>query len=339
MQIAILEPEISNYCRRSRERAVTLLGLIVRYVAPEDASWRTMVEISVSAPGEDKRVKVTPSLWLADLRSKPWIPVERDEDVTHHIPNPELLRELIDPSWLQGNRDGADLLVHHFGMDALDVRLLAAASDEEPRQRLRGGLARIVESADGLQDIEELAVKAEQRKRDIERMRNLGLAVQESVKLSLERLGLSVEFFDRGYDFYVMVDVREGDTEDLSASIHFGEYKVEFKTTTTDEVRLTPLQAETAVNDAGAFVHCVVDLRDFDGDVHQVNWTTTVVAGSCRLVYGRSLPIDETLTSVHDAQGSDIPIRNESALRYAVRSNLWQLGLALDQWVQNALVS
>ena len=37
--------------------------------------------------------------------------------------------------------------VRHFGMDALDVRLLAAARDEESRQRLRDGLARIVEIA------------------------------------------------------------------------------------------------------------------------------------------------------------------------------------------------
>lgn len=337
-QIALLEPEIINYCRQSRERAQALLGLIVCYVGPEDNSWRSTVEMSARTPEGEKQVRLTPSLWLADIKSKTWIRVEEEEDVTHHVPNPELLRGLIDPLWLEGNRDGADLLVRHFGMDALDVRLLAAASDEEARQRLRGGLARIVEIAgDNPQVIEDLAAKAEQRKRGVVRMRNLGLTVQDSVKQALERLGLQVEFIDRGYDYHVTtVSVREEDAEDLSASFEFGGYKVEVKTTTTGEARLTPLQAETAVNEPRSFVLCVVDLRDFDGDVHQVDWTTTDVSARCRFVSGQTLPIDATLTSVRNARGSDVPIRNETALRYAVRPDLWQWGLDLDRWVQDA---
>lgn len=337
-QIALFEPDIRNYCRQSRERARALLGLLVSYVVSEDGSWRSTVEMPVRTPGGDKQVRLTPSLWLSDLKSKKWIPIEGEEEDTYHVPNPELLRDLIDPAWLEGNSDGADLLERHFGMDALDVRLLAAASDEESRQRLRGGLARIIEVAgDDPQAIEDLAVKAEQRKRNVDQMRNLGLTVQEGVKLTLERQGLKVKFIDRGYDFHVTtVNVREEDTGDLSASFEFGGYKVEIKTTTTGEARLTPLQAETAVNDPRSFVLCVVDLRSFDGDVHQVNWTTTDVSAHCRFVSGRSLPIDATLTSVRNAQGSDVPIRNETALRYAVRPNLWEQGLNLDQWVQDA---
>ncbi len=145
-QIALLEPAVINHCKESRELAQALLGLIVCYVAPEDESWRSTVEKSVFASGVSKQVELTPSLWLADLKSKPWIPVE-GEQLTQHVPTPELLRELIEPEWLEDNPDGADLLVRHFGMDALDVRLLAAAADEETRQRLRGGLARIIEIA------------------------------------------------------------------------------------------------------------------------------------------------------------------------------------------------
>lgn len=337
MQIALLEPEVINYCKQSRERAQALLGLVVRYVGPEDKSWRSTVEISVWTPNGEKQVHVTPALWLADLRSKPWIPVEEEQDITHHVPNPELLRELVDSLWLEGNRDGADLLVRHFDMDALDVRLLAAARDEKTRQRLRDGLARIVEVAgDNLQVIEDLVAKAEQRKRDVDRMRNLGLAVQESVKLAMQRLGLKVQDVDRGYDFLVTaVNVREEDPEDLSAYFEVGEYKVEIKTTTTGEVRLTPLQAATSVADPKSFVLCVVDLRSFEGDVHQVDWTTADVSARCRLASGQSLPIDKTLTFVRDAEGSDVPIRNATALRYAVRPDLWVSGLDLDQWVQD----
>lgn len=340
-QLALLEPEVLNHCKQERDRAKALLGLVVCYVATADTSWRSTIEVSVRTAEGERQVQVTPSLWIADLRSKPWIPVENEEAVTQHVPNPELLRDLIDTRWLDGNPDGAELLVRHFDMDALDVRLLAAAQDEETRQRLRDGLAKIVEVAgDNPELIADLAVKAAQRKRDIERMRNLGVAVQASVKIALEKLGLRVEGDDSGYGGYDLlvsaVEVREEDSEDLSAYFAVGQYKVEVKATTAGEARLTPLQAKTAEADAAAFVLCVVDLRAFAGDVHQVDWATTDVSPYCRFVQGERLPITKTLTFVRSAEGSDVPIRNTTALRYAVQPDLWETGLGLEAWVQEA---
>jgi hypothetical protein len=101
MQIALLEPEVINYCKQSRERARALLGLVVCYVGSADKSWYSMVEMMVRTSRGEKPVQLTPSLWLANLRSKPWIPVEDEQNITHHVPNPELLRELIDASWLE----------------------------------------------------------------------------------------------------------------------------------------------------------------------------------------------------------------------------------------------
>lgn len=341
MQIALLEPEVINYCKQSRERAQALLGLVVCYVAPADQSWRSTVELSVHTPARERQVHLTPSLWLADLRSKPWIPCENEQDITHHVPNPELLRELLVPQWLEGNSHGADLLVQHFDMDALDVRLLAVAQDEAARQQLRDKLARIVAVVnDNPQAITDLLAKVERTKRDVERMRNLGLAVQGSVEIALKKLRLDIDVIDHGYDFLVSaVKLREDDPEDLSAQFEIDKYKLEVKTTTTGEVRLTPLQAATAVQDPDSFVLCVVDLRNFKGDVHQVNWTTTDVSARCRLVSGQNLPIYDTLTYVQIAEGSDVPIRNATALRYAVSSNLWESGMTLDEWVQNAFAT
>lgn len=337
-QIALLEPEVINHCRQSRELARALLGFVVCFVAPNDESWRATIETSVRTTQGEKRVHLTPSLWLSDLRSKQWLPVEDEDSVTHHVPNPELVRDLVDPAWLDGNRDGADFLVQHFRLDALEVRLLAAAKDEAARQRLRDSLARIVDIVgDNSQLIDDLAFHAEQRSREVDRMRKLGFAVQECVKLAMERHGLRVEEIDHGYDFRVTaVNVREDDLEDLSASFEVNEYKVEVKTTTTGEARLTPLQATTCAADSGVFVLCVVDLRNFDGDVHKVDWTTADIAHLCRLVSGESLPIGETLTFVRNAEKGEVPVRNVNALRYAVRPDLWESGLDFDEWVQDA---
>jgi len=202
-------------------------------------------------------------------------------------------------------------------------------------------LARIVEAVGHNSEvIEELAVKAQQHRRDIERMRKLGLAVQESVKAAMRARDLDVEHIDHGYDFYVTpVVVREDDPEDLSSHFEVGGYKVEVKTTTTGEARLTPLQAATAAGEPDFFVLCVVDLRNFEGDVHQVNWAAEDVSGRCKFTFGRDIPTGETLSFIHNAESSDVPIRNTTALRYAVLADLWDEGLDIDEWVEIAFRS
>lgn len=337
-QLALLEPELLNHCRQSRERARALLGLVVRFVASYDDSWRSPVEVTVQTPDGERELLITPSLWLADLRSKPWIPVEDEEAVTHHIPSPEVMRTLIDPEWLEENPWGADLLVRHFALDALDVRLLAATKDEGVRKQLRDGLARIVEVVGhDPQLIDNLVANAQQRLRRLDHMRRLGLAVQDAVKRTLEGIGLRVEEVDHGYDFRVTaVEVREDDPEDLTAFFKVGEYKVEVKTTTTGEVRLSPLQASTSVAQPGKFVLCVVDLRDFSRDVHEVDWSAEEVADHCRMVSGAQLPIGSTLSLVLGAETSDVPARNTAALRYGIRPALWEEGHQLDDWIRDA---
>jgi hypothetical protein len=307
--------------------------LVVCFVAPTDASWRETVELPVKTANGEKTVSLTPSLWLSDLRSKPWIPEEENGEVVHHPATTALVADLLDPSWLQGNPSGAELLVRHFGLDALDVRLLAAASDEEARQRLRDSLARIVEVVGGnSQFIEELAVKAHARQRNVNLMRKLGLAVQQGVLEALEAKGLKVDPDDYGYDFLVAVD--GDDPEDISSRFQVAEYKVEVKTTTTGEPRLTPLQASTCAAEPDAFVLCVVDLRGYPTDIHDVEWTASAVSPLCRLVPGTHIPIGATLSFVEDAEASDIPVRNASALRYAVEADIWESGLEFDEWVQ-----
>ena len=334
-QIALLEPELINYCRQTRERAQALFGLVVCYVASADASWRTTAEMAVKTKEGDTIVSLTPSLWLSDLRSKSWIPVDEDGAIVHHPATAALVRDLLDAEWLHGNPDGGKLLVQHFGLDALDVGLLAAASDEETRQKLRDSLAKIIEVVGAnSQAIEELAVKVQQRQRDVNLMRKLGLAVQQCVLEALEERGLKVDPDDYGYDF--LVTVNDDDPEELSSQFQIAQYKVEVKTTTTGEPRLTPLQASTCSSEPETFVLCVVDLRDYPADIHAVEWTASIVSPLCRLLPGTEIPIGETLSFVENAEGSDVPIRNVSALRYAVGTDIWEAGTGFDEWVETA---
>src|SRR5262249_41769272 len=102
-QIALLEPELINYCRQTGEKAEALFGLVVCYIASADASWRTTAHITVKTKEGEKAVAITPSLWLSDLRSKSWIPVDEDGAIVHHPATAALVRDLLDAEWLHGN--------------------------------------------------------------------------------------------------------------------------------------------------------------------------------------------------------------------------------------------
>jgi hypothetical protein len=226
--------------------------------------------------------------------------------------------------------------VRHFGIDALEVQLLAAASDEESRKKLRDSLAKIIEAVGGDSRLIEGLVAAAQQQRNVSRMRKLGLAVQACVKSAMEDRGLDVGEIDHGYDFWVTaVGVREDeDPDEMSAYFEMTGYKVEVKATTTGEARLTPLQAKTSAEDPDRFVLCVVDLRDYEGDVHQVEWSAEDVSARSKLIFGRQLPVGDTLSFVGLAEESEVPIRNTAALRYGVEPDLWESGLDFDEWIE-----
>ncbi|MDR3484200.1 MAG: hypothetical protein P4M05_04730 [Bradyrhizobium sp.] len=95
-QIALLEPELLNYCGQTRERAQALFGLVVCYIAPADTSWRATAEMAVKTKEGEKIVSLTPSLWLSDLRSKSWIPVDEDGAIVHYPATAALVRDLLD---------------------------------------------------------------------------------------------------------------------------------------------------------------------------------------------------------------------------------------------------
>src|SRR5689334_4687447 len=143
-------------------------------------------------------------------------------------------------------------------MDALDVQLLAVASNATSLKNIRDQLARLVEVTGADEGaIAALAQRAVEQRRDMDRLRALGLAVQARVREALDRKGLIVSFDDRGYDFLVS-EPSVGDEGDASIRVQVNTFKIEVKTTTTDEVRLTPLQAATAAAEPTTFVLCVV---------------------------------------------------------------------------------
>lgn len=336
-QIALLTPEVLNRCQEGTDDAQALLGLVLCYVAKHDRAWKEKRTVKGKRAGEEVEVTIRGSLWLADLKVRAWVPFPgEDEKPQKMVANDTTLKRLLNPSWLENNDDAIKLLSEWFDFDQLDLRLLGFAQNEQDRQQLRNSIAELVESGGAdPQFYKDLAVEIEnreQRKREVDRCRNLGLAVQEAVGVALTNRNLDVTLVDKGFDYEVAM--RSDDVyQDTGSKFELGPYLVEVKATTTGQVQLTPMQAATAAKERERYVLCVVDLRQvLDADLN-ADWTADHVEALAKLVPDIGETVGKTYDHVEHAKTLDVGIRNEMALRYAVPPLIWESGRSIDSWV------
>lgn len=343
-QIALLTPEVLNRCQESADDARALLGLVLCCVARHDPAWKEQRVVKGRRTGEEVELSICGALWLADLKVRAWVPVPGEDDKPQKmVASAATLTGLLDPIWLQDNDDAIRLLSEWFGFDRLELRLLGIAQDEQDRQELRNSLAELVESGGAdpqfYKALAEEVVAREHRRRDVDRCRRLGIAVQEAVAAALRRRDLKVTLVDRGFDYEV--DLESDDIHhDAGSAFELGPYLVEVKATTTGQARLTPKQAATSASERDRYVLCVVDLRqmdEVDAADSEGNWPADRVEELAKLVPNIGEKAGETYDWVELATTLDVSIRNERALRYEVGPEIWESGLTIDDWVSRIM--
>ena len=338
-QIALLSPELILRAESDIARAADLLGLVLCHVARNDAGWKQVRTVEGrKRDGNTTDLHVPSAVWLADLKVRPWVPVavqgeDGQEEVQKMNASAATLERLLDSSWLEDNDDAIRLLSEWFDFDQLNLRLLGMAKEPASQQELRNSLAALVDAVgddpDAYLGLAQYVQARERQQRDVDQCRRLGLAVQESIGNALREHNLDVNLVDRGFDFEVDV------FEDASTKLELGPYLVEVKATRTGQARLTPLQAETATAEQARYVLCVVDLRgvspdDLDGD----RLDAQRIAPLAKMVPDVGVHVAQAYGSVTSARHAVVPIRNEGALRYEVRTEVWEVGASISEWVQ-----
>lgn len=247
----------------------------------------------------------------------------------------------MDTAWLTGNDAAVELLSRFFGFTALELRLLSTVSSAADRRRVENELAKIVQALGSDPEkygqlVFDLA-NVQEREAQKERNRRFGFAVQQAIERYLDKRGLHPELIDRGYDYDLFFEAPTPD----AGTHHFqmGDYLLEVKATTTGEVRLTPLQAQTASEQLDRFILCVVDLRGLERDKIDGDWTPEDVELRARIVVQVGSLTGESHDLVEQAKGCKVGIRNDAALRYGVPVAIWQSGSALAEWVDSLPLS
>lgn len=324
--------EIVPRCAEDADLAKSLLALVLRFLAPSDSSWETPRLVRAHRGRDAIQLEVRPALWLADLLSRPWIPIRGKDGVRAVTPDAHAIRPLLNPRWYEENDAAIRLLVGFFGFDALELRL-AGVGDEEIRGRITDELARMVTILGGdIQGYGEVASQLEARERlerQRERFRKLGRAVQDAVEATLKELGMHVRVVDIGYDF----EVSEANLETPSYRLALGSALVEVKATTLDRVRMTPKQASTSATNADKYVLCVVDLGGVPEERLDQPWSTADILQRAKITTDIGGQVRSTWRLVEEARSEPVPIAGDAALRYEVPADIWGRGCGITDWI------
>ena len=231
--------------------------------------------------------------WIR-VKVRSWIPVKApDAEAIAPMPaNESNLREILDPSWLKGNRDAVDLLHRVFGFRQLTLlldsvgseieddlvellqfpELVKAAASNPDAVKFVSELKQTDVALDSVRDfvkdvteddrlLEHLANRREQR-RQVHENQNLGATIETLVKDNLKAAGFSVRRTGIGSDFEIALDT--GHLGNLHITKETRSWLVEVKATRDLRVRMTDVQARTAVREGDRFLLCVVPVDSDD---------------------------------------------------------------------------
>lgn len=290
-QIAFLATDLVQRCGQDAELAELLLDFVLNVAAPEDQSWRKVETVAGSRSGETVALSLYGATWPFELKVRSWIPVERpDEEGIVPMPaNESNLRSILNVSWLRNNRDAQELLHRFFGFQKLNLvldtlddetkrnltellqypELVAAASANPDAVKFASELdSRSIELdtvREFVQDIENdegLVEFLAERRRQLQTVRHnqyLGDQVEDFVSANLQDAGFSVIRTGVGSDFRIAAEL--GHIANLELILGDESWFVEVKATRDQpSVRMTDIQAKTAVSKGDHFLLCVVSV-------------------------------------------------------------------------------
>ena len=345
--IAFFAGDLVNRCGSDKNIAKLMLDFAVNVAAKEDQDWRKTKTVTGNKEGKPVEVRLYEAAWPFELKVHNWVPVpivEKEDSRLAQAPaNEANLRELLDYSWLKNNPEGIDFLHRVFGFKQL--ALMVENLDAEVEERLvillqdqdlvksaveNPEAVKLLSEADA-DEIQQIRAEIQQRNEQAqmrERNRSFGYAVQIAVKEAIEAHGLNLVLVDKGFDYEVFP------LEETSFSFTVGSYFLEVKATISRDVRLTPMQAETAYFYSDRFVLCVVDLH---GEQIKDVWEPADVLPHAWIVTGIGGDIEQIYEKVDAFASPDNPVRlrNEQMLRYGISPELWYHGVSIDDWVQS----
>ena len=335
--------------RQSRKLGQQFWDFVTRWLASEDTFGLHAQDLQCVC-GVTHRYY--PALWLTRVAGNKWVRLDggsNDKANAHSLA--QLVRDSEWPVDLLRTSPQVVALLKTLGVGVPDLLMELVTADADERLVLDEMIAELLTSvgsdwdrlrmlAEDIHDDEGLFDHLEERRerrRAVRENQRLGALVECLVKESLEGEDFNVSRTGKGSDY--TIEPRPS-TEDgqICLKLIRGDHSwlVEIKSTRGNNVRMTSVQARTAVEQGGSFLLCVVPLgpEPEDPEIETVRECMRFVDG----IGARLTDICKTLddfenlcgpVSVEHAAGLRLELNSGSA-RVCVESTVWEAGFGLE---------
>ena len=346
------EPDIglSDTARKSKKRATEFIRFLVEFVTATDE--RAFEEASVDCECEQAH-KIYRAAWLVPLCRRRWVPFDSSGRRAARASAESLAGLLTDSPDIAERLSGerGEKLMRALGISRADLALRVVADDETTRVALIHSMQDLTEAAAGDVDrVRELVTEIREhpeiiesieeqkgRRKKIQRNHDVGRLVEDLLRQELEGRGLTVRRTGRGSDFEVESDYVENDEEVwLELVDSHATTVIEVKSTRIDQVKMTPLQVESACSLDNCFALCVVPLDDDTP-------TGQTIREHLRVVFGIGVHLKPALDDYKSLQeAADTARRPHGAIeleimdgqvRFRIGRDIWGDGLTFGQAV------
>ena len=335
--------ELIDVARKSKRHATEFIRFLVEFVAATDR--RAFEKLSVDCECEQQH-QIYRAAWLVPLHSRRWVPLDADGRRAARASAESFARLLSESPDIADRLSGTQgaKLMEALGISRADLALRVVAHDEGTRVKLihsmqdltnaaAGDVERVRELVTEIREHPDIIASIEEQKARRERIRRnqeIGGRVEELFRRELEDRGLTVRRTGQGSDFEIEKD--EDVWLELGDSRH--STLVEVKSTTVDQVKMTPLQATTACSCDQGFALCVVPL---DGD----SPTGEMIRKQLRVVFGIGAQLRPALVDYEFLQEAADDARQrrgaieleviEGQVRFRIGRRIWGDALTFEQ--------
>jgi hypothetical protein len=347
---------VINRARRSQIRARQLLHFLAEYVVNRDQTAFDLVQVSCDCGSTHSYYR---GGWLRPLQERTWVPIGERQ---HDRANAENLAKLLhqESEFLRHLAQGdAAKIIQALGIGRSDLLLRVSTENEAERVELVASALNLNDAlgndttklraiADALRNDPEVLndiEKASARRRAVRRNQDIGKRVEKHLKelLGAVDTGLKVTRRHIGHDFEIENDViDEGTTQPTEVGLEIttkhASFLVEVKASTADQFRMTPKQAETAVNEETRFVLCMVQVSkgsEISADDVLLGARFVPYIGKELKGLWQHFSTLETQKQQTLKRSGDIELEiDDSKARFRIGCETWEKGMPFDEAVR-----
>ena len=333
--------------RRSQRRARLFWRFVTEYMAIYDTEGLEAKEIPC---GCDATHSYYQSAWLMPLVNNKWIPLGTSASV--QVTAQSLANLLRDSDALPiPDNDAVNKLLEAIRISRFDLMRESMSSDDETRDAMDNRLMNIMAKAqdnpvhldivpqflEQLKEDEGLVEYIEerrQRRNTVHQNQQLGRLVEDLVEKTLRSEGFIVKRTHVGADLIIESkssqnnDVSEDDVTELKVSKNDRTWLVEVKATRSNDARMTPVQAQKAVDEDDGFLLCVVPVEsDSEPELEDVRSSMRFVADIGSRVYSLCNDLDN-----FEQQRSDITANYGDGFQLVVMSGTTRIRVDKSVW-------